>query len=74
MLENACMKDESLPTGPGQGPDGMQSQGAPVAHMGGMGLGPGPGPGPGPGLARGMMVPGMGGLRDDRIEEMHEEM
>lgn len=62
------MKDEPSPTGPGQGPDGMQPQGAPVAHMGGMGLGPGHGP------SRGMVVPGMGGLRDDRIEEMHEEM
>lgn len=72
MLENACMKDEPPPTGPGQGPESMQPQGAPIAHMGGMGLIPGPGPGPGP--ARGMIVPGMGGLRDDRIEEMHEEI
>ena len=65
MLENACMKDEPPLTGPGPSPDNMHQQGAPVAHMGGMGPVQGP--------MRGMGLSGMGGLRDERIEEMHEE-
>ena len=60
MLENACIKDEPPLTGPGL--ENMLPQSAPVAHMGGMGPGP----------AHGMGMPGMGGLREERIDEMRD--
>lgn len=65
MLENACMKEEPPLAGPGPGPEMMQPPGAPVAHMGGMmGMGPG----------RGLPMNIMGGMRDNRIDELREEL
>ena len=65
MLENACMKEEPPLVGPGPGPDMMQPPGAPVAHMGSMmGIGPG----------RGLPLNIMGGMRDNRIDELREDL
>lgn len=65
MLENACMKDEPALTGPGPGPEMMQPPSAPVAHMGGMiGMAP----------VRPMTMNIVGGMRDNRIEEMRDEL
>lgn len=67
MLENACMKEEP----PLTGPEGMQPQGAPIANMG---IGPGHGmPMNSMSMGSPMGIP-MGIVKNERIDEMREEM